>query len=102
MYLYEDRNYELIASGAFLDAILYHKPIICLRNSFFQNVFKTYEIGILVDSIEELPEALIKLFSRTDLLEFYAGCQVNIQRYSEDNDLEKQIDILKKHLKNIK
>lgn len=101
MYLYEDRNYELIASGAFLDAILYQKPIICLRNSFFQHIFTTYEIGIIVDSIEELPEALIKLFSRPDLLEFYALCQANIQRYSRDNDLDKQIDILTMQLKRI-
>lgn len=101
MYLYEDRNYELIASGAFLDAILYQKPIICLRNSFFQHIFTTYEIGIIVDSIEELSEALIKLFLRVDLQEFYALCQANIQRYSRDNDLDKQIDILKMQLKRI-
>lgn len=98
MYLYEDKNYELIASGAFLDAILYNKPIICLRNRFFQNLFSTYNIGIMVDSLEGLPDALINLFDRSDLPEFYASCQENIQRYSDDNKLSKQVAILKSQL----
>lgn len=58
LYLYEDRNYELIASGAFLDAVLYNKPIICLKNNFFKNILADYEIGIMVDSIEEFPRLL--------------------------------------------
>ena len=98
MYLYEDRNYELIASGAFLDAILYRKPIICLRNRFFQNLFSTYNIGIMVDTLEALPDALTHLFDRSDLPEFYASCQENIQRYSNDNKLSKQVAILKSQL----
>ncbi len=98
MYLYEDRNYQLIASGAFLDAVLYNKPIICLRNSFFEDLFSGYEIGILVDTLEELPDALTHLFDRSDLPEFYASCQENIQRYSDDNKLSKQVAILKSQL----
>lgn len=98
MYLYEDRNYELIASGAFLDAILYNKPIICLRNSFFQHLFASYKIGLMVDTLEELPDALTHLFDRSDLAQFYASCQVNIQRYADDYKLSKQVDLLKEQL----
>lgn len=102
MYLYEDCNYELIASGAFLDAILYSKPIICLKNRFFQNLFSAYEIGVMVDTIAELPDALDKLFQRTDLDHFYEVCRANLKRYSDDHGLAKQVAVLSKQLKELK
>lgn len=98
IYLYEDRNYELISSGAFLDAILYNKPIICLKNNFFKNVFENYEIGIMVDSIEALPMALEALFTRDNLHEFYVKCQINIRRYFDDYQLNEQASLLKEKL----
>ncbi|MNL21946.1 hypothetical protein D3C87_1432620 [compost metagenome] len=101
LYLYEDRNYELIASGAFLDAVLYNKPIICLKNNFFKNILADYEIGIMVDSIEEFPSALECLFSRKDLQEYYIMCQVNIKRYLNDYQLNSQVELLKEKIVNL-
>ncbi|WP_447770479.1 hypothetical protein [Sphingobacterium faecium] len=94
IYLYEDSNYELIASGAFLDAVLYDKPIICLKNKFFEHIFECYQIGIMVDTIAELPANLDKLFSRKDLDEFYLICQQNLQRYRSDNQITNQSALL--------
>lgn len=98
IYLYEDRNYELIASGAFLDAVIYNKPIICLRNKFFEHVFDRYEIGIMVDSIDKLPTALVDLYARKDLYNFYALCQANIKRYANDHVLSTHANILRKQI----
>lgn len=39
VFPYQPQFYQLVASGAFLDAVAYAKPIIVLENSYFRNYF---------------------------------------------------------------
>lgn len=59
LFFYGKDKYRLTASGALLDAVRYRKPIIALRNEYFDYFFcKFGEVGYLVDSIEEMEELL--------------------------------------------
>ena len=55
LLLYDTNSYKLTASGAILEAIWNEKPIIALRNSYFEYLFNKYgEFGILCDDIMTL------------------------------------------------
>ncbi len=55
LFFYPNSMYRYIASGAFFDAISFEKPIIAIRNSFFEYYFNRYgEIGYLCDNLEEM------------------------------------------------
>lgn len=56
IYFFKDNSYyDLCPSGTFFDAIRYKKPILSLRNSFFQYYFDKFgDIGYLADSVSEL------------------------------------------------
>lgn len=59
LYFYTDDKYKLTASGALLDAIRMRKPIIALRNDYFEYIFNKYgPLGYLVDSVGEMAELL--------------------------------------------
>jgi len=52
--------YKWIASGVYIDALVYEKPIIAKRSAFFESEFSKYgEFGFLFDDIEELNEWLL-------------------------------------------
>lgn len=55
IYLYPRDSYNLMASGAILDAINMRKPIIALKNDYFCYMFEKFgHFGYLFDSIEEI------------------------------------------------
>ncbi|MRX67933.1 hypothetical protein SAMN06265349_105309 [Flavobacterium resistens] len=55
----EDSLYDLCPSGTFFDALKYKKPIISLRNPFFEFYFKKLgNIGYLCDTVEEMSETI--------------------------------------------
>lgn len=55
LYLYSDDNYRLTASGALFEALSNIKPIITLRNSYFQYILKIIgEIGYMCKDEKEL------------------------------------------------
>ena len=55
LFLYPKDSYRLIASGAILEAISLKKPILALRNDYFNYLFKKFgDFGYLTDSIEGL------------------------------------------------
>ena len=54
-----DSLYDLCPSGTFFDAIKYKKPIISLRNPFFEYYFKKLgNIGYLCNTVEEMSEII--------------------------------------------
>ena len=62
LYFYGSDNYKITASGAILDAIAAEKPIIALKNDYFQYIFNKFgEIGILCNSVEEMVDAIVKI-----------------------------------------
>ena len=59
----ENTLYDLCPSGTFFDAIKYRKPIISLRNPFFDYYFKRLgNIGYLCDSVEEMSSIIDGIF----------------------------------------
>jgi len=64
IFFYDKESYKLGASGAFWDAISYVKPIIALKNDYFEYYFKKFgNIGYLFDSYEELESKVISILS---------------------------------------
>lgn len=54
-----DSLYDLCPSGTFFDALKYKKPIISLKNPFFEYYFKRLgNIGYLLNSVEEMNEII--------------------------------------------
>lgn len=59
LYLYPSSLYKLTASGAILDAIKMHKPIISLRNDYFDYLMDGgNNIGFLVNDIDEMVQVI--------------------------------------------
>lgn len=55
LFLYPEDTYRFTASGAFFDSILFKKPIIALRNNYFEYMFNKYgKVGELFDSVEDI------------------------------------------------
>jgi hypothetical protein len=62
LFFHKRDNYRLSASGVFFDAISYLKPIIALRNPFFEYYFQIMgDIGYLCDSYEEMENLILKI-----------------------------------------
>lgn len=62
LFLYPRLSYKMTASGAILDAINRGKPIIAIRNDYFEYLFQKYgSFGFLVDDIEEMVDLLNRL-----------------------------------------
>lgn len=61
LILYPINSYKLTASGVYFDCIKFNKPLLGLRNEYFEYMFEKYgEIGKLFDTIDEIIEYLKK------------------------------------------
>lgn len=59
IFFYGKNDFILRSSAAFFDAIYYEKPIIALRNTFFEDLFlREGEIGYLCDDLEEIEDLI--------------------------------------------
>ena len=55
VFPYRKEDYQLVASAAFLDALAHLKPVIALRNPYFEHYFQRMgDIGYLCDSYEDM------------------------------------------------
>ena len=62
LLLYDQEAYRLTASGAFMDAVSFAKPVIALHNPFFQRYFSALgDIGFLCSTVDEILSILRKL-----------------------------------------
>lgn len=62
VYLYRPNSYRLTASGAFFDALSYVKPIITLKNPFFEYYFNRFgDIGYLCSSYAEVRDCVVEV-----------------------------------------
>lgn len=61
LILYPINTYKLTSSGVYFDCIKYNKPLLGLKNEYFEYMFKKYgAIGKLFSSIDEIIEYLEK------------------------------------------
>lgn len=58
LFFYNENQYRLTASGAVFDAINHNKPIIALKNSYFNHVFSYGKVGYLCENIEEMKDII--------------------------------------------
>ena len=71
LYFYPSNSYKLIASAAVMDAIELRKPIIGIRNDYFEHLFKYYgPFGYLVDDVKEMAKLIRKIVNEKNNLEF--------------------------------
>lgn len=55
LFLYPTYSYRLIASGAIMDALNWRKPILALKNQYFEYIFDKFgAFGYLFDSTSEI------------------------------------------------
>lgn len=78
LFFYNNSQYQYTASGAIFDAIQHGKPIIALRNDYFESIFNECgPIGFLCDSKEEVfrvIEAVLR--DEVDVQQFFVNLQV--------------------------
>lgn len=55
LFFYPSDSYIVTASGAIMDAIRFEKPIIALKNPYFEYIFKKFGVfGYLLNNIDEM------------------------------------------------
>ena len=66
IFCYADEEYELISSGAIMDAIALEIPMIVLRNDYFEKLFSCCAAppGILCDNIDDLYETVAAIIDK--------------------------------------
>lgn len=83
LYLYPTNSYKFTASGAILDAVKFHKPIIALHNDYFDFLIGEHPIGYVKDTLEEIERIIRQIVNEKPSDDFTEGF----------NALEKKITI---------
>ncbi len=65
LYLYSD-SYKFCASGAILDALMCHRPIISLQNNYFDYILDGTKIGYMLPSVDSVCATIIDLVASND------------------------------------
>ena len=98
IYTYSLNSYKLIASGAFLDAINFEKPMIAIKNDYMNYYFEKYgNLGYLCDSYEELKDRIIYLINNFPAKEYLEQVK-NIQQIKKNESINKISMILKNEI----
>jgi hypothetical protein len=64
LFFYSHDSYKITASGAIMDALNMEKPIVALRNDYFEYLFEKFgDFGYLFDTIDEMADAVEKIVS---------------------------------------
>lgn len=61
VFLYDADSYQYTASGAIHEALNAGLPIYALHNSYFDELFYTFNLGVLKNSIHEIADAILRL-----------------------------------------
>jgi hypothetical protein len=71
VFFYPQDSYRLTASGAIFDALTHLKPIIAIRNPYFEYIFyKMGNIGYLCDTIDEMTVIIGRIVKERDVSEY--------------------------------
>lgn len=90
LFFYPKQSYKITASGAIMDAIKFEKPIVALKNDYFNYIFDKFgNFGYLCDSIEEMTEVIIskKYDSPIDFQIIKRKMSINYQTLQVKNKL---------------
>lgn len=101
IFFYGKNDFILRSSAAFFDAIFFEKPIIALRNTFFEDIFEREgDIGYLCEDLEEMRQLMINLTEKKEIYDDkYIVLLQNIKKYKAklsisdiSFDLKKEIE----------
>ncbi|WP_058485668.1 glycosyltransferase family protein [Defluviitalea phaphyphila] len=82
LFFYDKDSYKLIASGSFFDAIKMGKPIISIKNDFFNYYFSKYgDMGYLCDNINDMINVINNLLLKNIKTDVFKN---NIKRAKND------------------
>lgn len=70
LYLYPKDSYKLTASGAIMDAVKMHKPIICIKNDYFEYLMGNNIIGYMVENLKGIEIIIKQLLNKKDIPNF--------------------------------
>lgn len=103
VFFYGKNDFILRSSAAFFDAIYYEKPLIVVRNAFFEDVFdREGEIGYLCDNLEEMRILINNLIKQSEVFtEKYLMMVQNIRKYKLKLSIENISSTLKKDIGDI-
>jgi hypothetical protein len=89
VFTFTEDNYVYRVSGSLIDSIACLKPIIALKHSYFNYLFKTSgNIGFLCDTFEELDTLLTRIINKEKyLLDQYQFQQMNLRKLAETQSL---------------
>lgn len=98
IFFYSKSDYELIASGAFFDAITYEKPIIAFKNDYFEHYFKIAgDIGYLCNDFKEMKEVIANILDN-NLKDEYDNQVENIKKLKKIIDIKNIANNLKNEI----
>lgn len=88
-FLHKSDDYRFTASGVFFDAISYLKPVIAIRNPFFEYYFNLMgDIGYLCDNYNEVKEVIAGIIESHDNKK-YIQQQLNMKMGREKISIER-------------
>lgn len=64
LFFYDQNQYQLTASGAVFDAVNHEKPIIAIKNNYFNHICSYGEIGYLCEDTDEMENIIRKVVKR--------------------------------------
>jgi hypothetical protein len=83
VFLYPSNYYLFTASGSLLEALAHLKPVVALRNPYFDYVFgKMGDIGYLCDSVDEMASVIKEIVLTRDIERY------NVQRQNIMNGMK--------------
>ena len=94
---YPSDTYKFTASGAVLDAVIYLKPIIYIKNDYFDGIFKDAgDIGYRCENETEFIETIKRLNETPDLVRYSKQVENlrNLQNKFSVENVEKQLEII--------
>jgi glycosyltransferase involved in cell wall biosynthesis len=81
LFLFDKESYKLTVSGAVFDAIKLNKPIIAIKNNYFDAIFDLFgPIGYLCDNIEEMYNIIHSMTENKDYIENFTMFRKNIDK----------------------
>jgi len=96
VFLYRPGSYRLTASGAFFDALSYVKPVIALKNPFFEHYFNRFgDIGYLCSSYAEVRDCVTEIIRSKPEDRYREQCR-NIMAAREEMAIPRLADRFRK------
>ena len=93
LLLYDTNSYKLTASGAILEAIWNEKPIIALKNAYFEYLFNKFgDLGVLCNDLTSLIQVINKFKANSYFKKNIAVAKKNLYPIAVQSQLLKIIN----------